>query len=70
MASIRSMKSIQWNPHITDSFSFILNVSWVIDSSLILLDTSWGKYSIPRESIYVVTFLSIYNEAQCVSLLF
>ena len=41
----------------------------VIDLSLILLNTSCGLYSIPKESKYTAIFLSINNETQCVSLL-
>ena len=47
--------------------SFILNLLWVIDLSLILCNTCGGTYSIPKESKYTV--LSINNEAQCVHLL-
>ena len=42
----------------------------VIDLSLILLNTSWGIYSIPKESKYTLVFLSINNETQCVPLSF
>ena len=53
-----------------DSLSCILNILWVVDLSLILFNTSWGTYSIPKESKYTVVFLLINNETQCVSLLF
>ena len=49
------------------TISFILNLLWVIDLSLILCNTCGGTYSIPKESKYTV--LSINNEAQCVHLL-
>ena len=49
--------------------SFILNLLWVIDLSLILCNTCGGTYSIPKESKYTVAILSINNEAQCVHLL-
>ena len=42
---------------------------WVIDLSLVLFNTSWGKYSTPKESSYTVEFLSITDETQYVSLL-
>ena len=42
---------------------------WVIDLSLSLFNTSWGKYSIPKDSKYLSVFLSTNNETQCVSLL-
>ena len=64
------MKAIQQNPHIIDSLSCVLNILWVIDLSLILIDTSRGIYWIPKESKYAAKFLSIDNEAQCVPLLF
>ena len=32
-------------------------------------NTSWGIYSVPKQSKYTATFLSINNETQCVSLL-
>ena len=37
---------------------------------MILFNNSRGIYSIPKESKYTVTFLSINNETQCVLLLF
>ena len=43
---------------------------WVIDLFLILFNTSWGIYSLPKESKYTAKFLSINNETQCMSLLF
>ena len=49
--------------------SFILNLLWVIDLSLILCNTCRGTYSIPKESKYTVAILSISNEAKCVRLL-
>ena len=42
----------------------------VIDLSLILVNTSRGIYSIPKESKYIASFLSINNETQCVPLLY
>ena len=42
----------------------------VIDLSQILFDTSWGIYSIPKESKYTAVFMSINNKTQSVSLLF
>ena len=44
------MKSIQENPHITDSLSYILNIFQVIDLSLILFNTSCGMNSIPKKN--------------------
>ena len=64
------MKAIQQNPHIIDSLSCILNILLVIDLSFTLFDTSWGVYSISKESKYTAVFLSINNESQCVPLLF
>ena len=61
---------IQQNQHITDSLSCILNILRVIDLSLILVNTSRGIYSIPKESKYIARFLSINNETQCVPLLY
>ena len=52
-----------------ESSDWILNILWVIDLSLILFNTSWGIYSIPKESKYAAVFLSINNETQCVPLL-
>ena len=42
---------------------------FVMDLPLTLFNTSCGIYSIPKESKYTATFLSINNEAQCVPLL-
>ena len=64
------MKVILWNPHIINSLSSILNIWRVINLSLILFNTSWGIYSIPKESKYTAKFLSINNEIQCAPLLF
>ena len=63
------MKTIQYNSHIIDSLSFILNILQVIDLSLILFNTSWGIYSIPKESKYTTVFLSMNKETQCPALL-
>ena len=41
----------------------------VIDLSLILFNTPWGIYSIPKESKYTAVFLSI-NNGTCIPLLF
>ena len=41
----------------------------VIDLSLILFNSSWGIYSIPKESNYKAVLLSITNETQGVDLL-
>ena len=62
------MKVIQKNPHIIESSSCILNMC-VIDLSLVLLNTSCGLYSSPKESTYKALFLLINNETQCVLLL-
>ena len=64
------MEAIQYNPHTIYSLSCILNILWVIDLSLILFNTSWGIYSIPKESKYTALFMSINDENQCVPLLF
>ena len=64
------MKVMQRNPLIIDSLSCILNILRVIDLSLILFHTSWGIYSISKESWYIAKFLLIDNENQCVPLLF
>ena len=37
---------------------------------MILFNTSWGTYSISKESKYAAKFLSINNETQCGTLLF
>ena len=50
--------------------SCILDILWVIDLSWILFNTSWGIYSIPKESKYTALILSINNETQYVALLF
>ena len=50
-----------------DSLSCILNILWVIYLSLILFNTSWGIYSIPKEPKYTAKFLSINNETKCVT---
>ena len=42
----------------------------MVDLSLILLNTSWGIYSVLKESKYTVVFVSINNKTQCVPLLF
>ena len=42
----------------------------MIDSSLILFNTSRRVYSIPKEYKYTAVFVSINNETQCVPLLF
>ena len=42
---------------------------WVIDLPSILFNSSWGIYSIPKESKYTAKLLSINNETQCVPLL-
>ena len=42
----------------------------MIDLSLILFNTSWGLYSIPKESKCTAALLSVNNEAQCVTLLY
>ena len=43
---------------------------WVVNLSLILLNTSSGIYSVPKEKKQTAVFLSINNEAQCIPLLF
>ena len=53
-----------------ESSDWILNILWVIDLSLILFNTSWGIYSIPKESKYAAVFLSINNESRCFFLLY
>ena len=53
----------------TDSSYCILNILWVVKLSLNLLNTAWGIHSIPKESKYTTTFLSINNETQYVPLL-
>ena len=40
------------------------NIFWVIYLSLILLNTSWGIYSVQEESKNEAVFLSINNETQ------
>ena len=55
-------------PLIRYSLSCILNILWVIDLSLIFLNTSWGISAITKESKYKSVFLSIKNETQCISL--
>ena len=64
------MKMLQQNLHIIDPLSCIQNLFWVIDLSLIMFDTSWGIYSIPKESKYTPAFMSINNEARCILLPF
>ena len=64
------MKVIHKNPHIIDLLSCNLNILWVIDLSLYLLNISKGIYSIPKDLKYIAVFLSINNETQCVILLF
>ena len=43
---------------------------WVMDLLLILFNTSWEKYLIPKKSKYAAVFLSENNENQRVSLLY
>ena len=62
-AIIYSMKVIQENPHIKESSDCILNMLCVMDLSLILFNTSWGIYSILKESKYTAVFLSVGNGA-------
>ena len=50
--------------------SCFLNILRVIDLFLISFNTSWGIYSIPKESKYRVVFLAINNKTQYVPLLF
>ena len=69
-ARIYSMKVIQENAHIINSLCFILNILWVIDLSLILLNTSWGIYSVFKESKYAAQFLFVNNETQYFPLIF
>ena len=45
-AIIYSVKGIKQNLHVTGSSDCFLNMLWVIDSSLILFNTSWKLYSI------------------------
>ena len=52
------------------SLSCILNILREIYLSLILFNTCYGIYSVPKESKYTAVFLSINNETQYVSLLF
>ena len=47
-----------------------LNMLCAIDLSLILLKTSSGIYSIPKELNYIAVLLSINNESKCVPLPF
>ena len=46
------------------------NIFWVIYLSLILLNTSWGIYSVQEESKNEVVFLSINNETQYLPFVF
>ena len=43
---------------------------WVMDLLLILFNTSWEKYLIPKKSKYAAVFLSENNENQRVPLLY
>ena len=45
------------------------NMLWLIEISLILLNTSWGIFSIPKDSKFTPILLSINNETQYVPLL-
>ena len=49
--------------------SCFLNILQVTDLPLILLNTSWGIYSIPKESKYRAMFPPINNKTQYVPLL-
>ena len=64
------MKGIKENSHMIDSLSCILNILGVNDLSLTLFITSSGIHLNPKQSKYVAVFPSIYNETQCVPLLF
>ena len=46
-----------------------LNLFCVIYLPLILSNTSWGMYSIPKDLEYTAIFLSINNETQCIPLI-
>ena len=69
-ASMYSIKVIQENAHIINSLCFTLNILWVIDLSLIFLNTSCGIYSILKESKYAAEFLFVNNETQYFPLIF
>ena len=47
----------------------ILNMLWGTGLSLVLVNTSWWLYSVPKESKYTPLFLSVNNETQCFPLL-
>ena len=40
---------------------------WVINLSLIFFNTSWGIYSIPKESKYTAVLLSLNDKTQCIT---
>ena len=46
-----------------------INMLWVMDLSVIMFNTSWQIYSIPKESKCTAVFLLTNNETQCFSLL-
>ena len=68
--SANSMKTIQESLQITEIIKCIPSMFYVIDLSLIILNTSWGIYSVPKKIPIRSSFSSINNETLCVLLLF
>ena len=64
------MKAIQLNPRIIESLSYILNMFYVIYFYWIFPNTSYGIYSMLKDSKYTAVLLLINNETQCFSLLY